>query len=464
MSTTNLVEKAKEVAQKIHETHFRKSGETYYEHAQKTVDLLKEIGVTDESTLAAAYLHHTLSSPVQMNIEGEFDSEIYQIVKDYKSLSEDNFSNISPASISADLIVQTYFNIAKSPKTLLIRLADKTSNIKSAHKLPKEQAYKVAERALYIYSPICKVIGLHKFVRTLEDGALKILNPREYYKIDHYIKTNFPRINHQLEDIKRFLIDIFKENDIRTEISSRMKGVYSTHAKLSRYLEKGLISSISDFKGILDYAGIRILVNTEEACYKCESILNQCWEAISNTRDDYIANPKPNGYKTLQCSYLISKKLVLEVQIRTYAMHEENEFGQASHALYKIGKAFDKNIKENPDLLKNINYSINRELFDINQFARSIYIYTPKGDIKKLPKGSTLLDFAYAVHRDLGNSAIGGEVSGDFKQLEYVLQNGDTVNIKVSGQKKAPSQKYIDIVKTSKAREEIRKALRGLEK
>jgi GTP pyrophosphokinase len=458
MAITELVEKAKNVARTIHENQFRKSGEGYSEHVENVVGLMQDLGITDENTLASAYLHHAFDTTHSIDIEREFNKEVFEIVRNYKNLSEDHFSNISPSSISADLLIQTYFNIANNPKTLLIRLADKTANIESAHKLPKEQANKTAEKGLYVYSPICKVIGLHKFVTPLEDGAFKILNPREYYKIDHYIKLNYPRISLQLEDITNFLLGVLDENGIKSEITSRTKGVYSTHSKLKRYFESGNISKASEFKGILDYAGIRILVDSDEECYKCEDILNGCWDPIINSRDDYIINPKPNGYKGLQCSYLVSNNFVLEVQTRTFAMHEENEFGQASHALYKIGEALHKNLKEDPNLLKNINYSINREEFDIKQFSKSVYVYTPKGDIKKLPKGANLLDFAYCIHKDLGNTAIGGEVNGEFKSLDCVLQDGDMVNIKTHAQKKAPSRKLLELVKTKKARDQIKKA------
>lgn len=460
MEKLDLVKKAKEFAEKIHENHFRRSGESYSEHASRVIQLLSDIGVEDENTLAASYLHHALDVPNPVDLKKEFNEEIFEIVKGYKELSEDRFSNISPSLINENLIVQTYFNIAKNPKTLLIRLADKTDNIKSAHKLPKEWAQKVAQRAIYIYSPLCKIIGLNKFVRTLEDGAFKILNPREYYKIEHYIKNSFPRINSELEEIKHFLTDMFTEEGMESEIKSRTKGVFSSYSKLKRYFETGQIEKTDEYKGLMDFAGIRILVNTEKECYQCENILLELWDQINGTRDDYISNPKPNGYRTLQSSYLVSKDLIVEVQIRTHEMHEIDEFGQASHSIYKIGEALKKNINENPNLLKSISYAINREGFDIKQFSRSVYVYTPKGEIKRLPRGSNLLDFAYAVHDVLGNTAIGGEVNGEFKPLEHILQDSDMVNIKTSKQKKAPSRKFLELVKTSKAREHIRKALR----
>jgi GTP pyrophosphokinase len=462
METQDIVRKAKEFAENIHGNHFRKSGESYCEHTSRVTQLLYDLGVEDENTLAASHLHHALDISHDIDLKKEFNPEIFEIVRGYKELSEDKISAISPSTVNENLIVQTYFNIAKSPKILLIRLADKADNIRSAHRLPKEWAQKVAKRALYIYSPMCKIIGLNKFVRPLEDGAFKILNPREYYKIEHYIKVTYPKINKELEEIKHVLTELFKDHGMESEIRSRTKGVYSSHVKLDRYFEKGQITSTGEYKGIMDFAGIRILVNTEEECYKCEDILQNLWDQIPQTRDDYIAIPKPNGYKSLQSSYLVSKGLVIEVQIRTYKMHEDNEFGQASHLVYKTGKIFQKNMTGNPDALKSISYAINKEGFDINQFSKSVYAYTPKGDIKKFTRGSNLLDFAYAIHKALGDTAVGGVVNGEFKSLEYVLQDGDTVEIKINKQKKAPSRKFLELVKTKKAREFIKKALKTL--
>lgn len=459
MDKQNLVEKAKELSEKIHQNRMRESGDSYFEHAVRVAQLLLKVGVEDKATLAASYLHHALDLPNSFNIQEEFGEEVFDIIRNYKELSEDKFSNISPSNIDENLIIQTYFNIAKNPKTLLIRLADKTDNIKTAHKLPKEKQKKVAERALYIYAPICKIIGLSKFVNILEDGAFKILNPSEYYKIEHYIKRNFPRIHHELDEIEKFLTEAIKEKGINGEIKTRTKSVYSTYSKLRKYTEKGQLHKVIGYKGIYDFAGIRILVETEEDCYKCENLLMDLWDQVPGTRDDYISKPKPNGYKTLQSAYIAGNNLIVEAQIRTHKMHEENEFGQASHFLYKMGEGLKKSLGGTPDFLKSVNYAINREKLEINQFSKSVYVYTPKGDIIKLPRGSNLIDFAYAVHDQLGNTAVGGEVNGEFKSLEYILQDGDMVNIKINKQKKSVDRKLLDVVKTKKAKDHIRKLL-----
>ncbi len=458
MSNDELVKKAEYLSKEIYRDNIRKSGDTYLEHSRRVVKLLLQVGIQDKNTLAAAYLHHILDFSPKPDIEELFNKEIYDIVSDYKILSEDNFSNINAENVDESLVIQTYLNLAKNPKTLLIRLADKTDNITSAHNLPKENSQNIARRALYIYSPICKILGIHKFVRILEDGAMKILNPRDYFKIQSYIDKNYPRVNMQLEEIKEFLSGILEENGIHAQIEYRTKGIYSTYAKAKKYFEKGAIKRTDDLRNIFDFAGLRILVSTIPECYKTEEIICNMWDVIPETRNDYISNPKPNGYMSLQSSYSVSKNLILEIQIRTFEMHEENEYGQASHAVYKIGSTVKKDLSNNPNLLREISYSLNKENINITQFSKYVYVYTPKGDIKRLPIGSNLLDFAYSIHKDLGNSAIGGNVNGIYKPLDHILENGNVVEIKTSKNKDIPSIKFLDLVKTRKARDEIRKA------
>jgi guanosine-3',5'-bis(diphosphate) 3'-pyrophosphohydrolase len=320
--------------------------------------------------------------------------------------------------------------------------------------LSKDKSNYVAERALYIYSPLCRLIGLTNFVKILEDGAFKILDPSEFYKVQKYIKDNYPNVNNTLNDIKLFISDILLDQGIQCTIQSRIKSIYSTYKKTLKYVKtKGK----GNLENILDLAAIRIIVPDIEECYRVEDILNSFWESIEGTRDDYISKPKANGYQSLQVSYRIEDNFILEIQIRTHQMHEVNEYGLASYAAYKLKDVISKDVNKNSELLKEINYSINKTGLNMNQFTDSVYIYTPRGDIIKLPKGSTIVDFAYHIHDELGNSAIGAKVDGQFKSMDHVLENGDMVEVLTHGQKKKPSIKWLDFAKTSRARKEIRK-------
>ena len=456
MTSNDLVLKARQLSQTVHKKHFRKAGDLYSDHTERVCNLLKFIGVSDNETLCGGLLHHVLDfngPKTEDNVLDTFGSEILKIIKDYKNLTESNFSSISPENVNESILIQNYLNLAKNPKTLLIRLADKSDNIQSAHVLSPEESIKIAERAIYIYAPICKILGISKLARILDDGGFKILNPKEYYKINSYIEENYPSLNSQIEDAKDFIKDILEENNIVPEIEARAKGIYSTYKKLKKY---------RNLRDIKDIGAIRLIVDTEEQCYKTEDLLKNVFELIADSRDDYIAHPKQNGYKSLQASYQISPEIILEIQIRTHEMHTFNEHGLASHAAYKIGEVLGKDLEKNPSMLKEISYSLNKEQLNIQQFTNNVYVYTPKGEIKKLPRGANIIDFAYMIHQDLGNGCIGAFVNDEFKPVTYELNDGDRILVKADKTKKKPSQKWLEIAKTYKAKAQIRKALKGV--
>ncbi len=455
---TEAIIKAKELAYKVHENHFRLSGESYFDHASRVVDLLQETGINDEETLIAAYFHHALDvAPKNYDlIHKEFGENVANIVKEYNELSGGNISSIDP-NTNGDTIVQTYFNLIKNQKTLIIRLADKVDNIKSVYTLPKVMADKVAQKALILYSPISQLLGIGKFTKVLEDQALKILNPGEYYKIVHYVEDKLPEIQDTLKDTSQFIKEILAEKGIKAKVEHRVKHVYSIHKKLLTLIAEG---KAKDLSGVYDIAAMRVLVNTVEECYAVEGILKQIWDDSAGKRDDYITHPKPSGYKSLHNTFQVKPGFMLEIQIKTHQMHEENEFGVASHTFYKTGETLKKKMFANPNWLKEINFGINRAAIKIDQFTDNVYVFTPKGDIKELPRGANLIDFAYYVHNDLGNSCIGGVVNGELQKLTYELQDGDRVEIKTSKNRKKPSPDWEDVVKTKRAKDEIRRSLK----
>ena len=456
MNNTEKTQKAKEFAHINHKKHFRVSGESYFNHAKRVVNNLKQIKVNDESILAAAYLHHIpdVHNDWEQILTSEFGNDICELVREYKNLSKSEISEIYTKEINIKLI-QAFFNLIKDPRILLIRLADKVDNIKTSFALSKDKSEKIAERALYLYAPVCKLLGLHEYVRILENEALKTLNPREYYLIAKFLDERLPEIKASLGEISVFIKDILKDQKIRVDIDYRIKHIYSIYRKSKKMEAKG---KKGDLDKIYDIAAMRIIVDTVEQCYEVEDILEQMWENIPEERDDYIQKPKPSGYRSIHNTFKISKGLNLEIQIKTRKMHEENEFGSASHVLYKIGQTMGKNLSENPGLLKQLNYVENKQSIKLDQFNDFVYTFTPKGDIIELPRGSILLDFAYAIHKDIGNKCIGGTVNGDFCSMEHILQDGDKVDIRILNTKKCPGIDWIKKVKTKKAKEYIRKA------
>lgn len=455
---SDIVQEAAKMAQKVHENHLRKSGETYFEHANRIVHLLSENGVNDEEILISAYLHHVLNVDEKYSSEvaEKFGDHVLQIIQEYKEISQMELPDVE-AKLNEKNIVQTYLNLVKNPKVLIIRLTDKVDNIKSLYALSSDSAKKVARKALFLYSPICHLLGLNKYVKVLEDEAFKTLNPAEYFIIKNLVDEELMEIQDILADVSDFILQILEENKVNAKVDYRVKHVFSVYKKLNKY---NLEYNSSGIKKLHDLAAMRILVNTVEDCYKVEDILKQVWQYNADRRNDYIQSPKSSGYRSIHTEFMLSQDLWTEVQIKTYEMHENNEFGFASHAFYKIGENLKKQMLSNPEFLKELSFDINKESIRIDHFSNMVYVFTPKGEIKELPKGSNLVDFAYAVHNDLGNRCVGGMVNGEYAKLSQELKDGDRVEIKIDKRRQRPSSDWLDIVKTKRAKDEIRKSLR----
>jgi len=455
----SVIKKSEEYARKISTQYKRVSGESYFDHAQGVVKALKSIGIKDDIILASAYLHHILleNPKKEEELRRLFGDEIFGILKKYKKVSDNPIREVKLTKANQKLVIPTYFNLVEDPKVLIIRLADKVDNIKTAHKLDHGLAFRVAEKALYIYSPICHLLGLSTFSKELENGALKILNPGEYYFISKYLETREEKINKIFEDATKVLKEILKENGVKAKIDQRIKNIYSIYAKLARRGNENI--KMSDIK---DIAAMRIIVDTVENCYKTENLLCQLWDNIPKLRDDYIAKPRISGYKSIHNIYIVDPALHMEVQIESKDMYEENEFGRASHAFYKIGEYLKENLEDNPDFLKEIHYKVGETSIKIPQFSNKIYVFTPLGDIIELPKGANLIDFAYEIHGDVGNSAVGGTINGHFQSLAHELHTGDRVDVQTSKSKKLSGSDWLKIAKTKKARDAIKKALKRL--
>jgi len=320
-----------------------------------------------------------------------------------------------------------------------------------------EEGRRVAEKAMYLYSPICQLLGIHRFVVELENEAFKILNPGEYYSIEAYLKKKMSEMEVVLKDTAQFVKEILEEKEIQAKVDYRIKHTYSIYKKMQRYRQSKNYKSLNQ---IYDLAAMRVLVDSVEQCYLTEDILKQAWGVVSGERDDYILHPKPSGYKSIHNTFVISPTMNLEIQIKTKEMHEENEFGLASHTFYKTGAQLKKSFQESPDWITDISFIKNKGDLRIDLFKKYVYVFTPKGDIKQLPRSATPIDFAYSIHKDLGNACVGVAVNDDFQKLSYELKDGDRVEIKILKHKKLPSPDWLDFVKTRKARDEIKKALR----
>lgn len=461
MSESIKVKKAKDFSLSLLGEKPRYSGESYYEHSFHVYKALIKAGVTDEMMLCGALLHH-VSKEKDVEISEQFGAEILEIVKGLRRLSEYDIRVSSPKQSNDKYFIQTYLNLTKDIRVLLVRLIDRSVNIKTAYVHPPLLRKEIAEKALYLYSPICRLLGFSSITAILEDEAFKLLYPDQYYNLVKIVDKRKTEIRKFFEDAVPFLKTVLKEQEIDAEIKTRIKHYFSIYKKALSYQAKGKTADLS-YHNIYDVAGMRIIVDTVEQCYVVEDMIKRIWPEQEKEREDYIKTPKPSGYKSIHNIFKVSNNMNLEVQIRTHQMHEENEFGNASHFFYKIGNKFKENILENPNWLKEINYWENQshvlEDYEIKHFRDSVYAFTPKGDIIELPRGANIIDFAYYIHSKVGNNCTGGVVNNTIVKIDYEIRDGDRVEIMTTKHPKKPSPDWIKVAKTKKAISMIKKVL-----
>lgn len=462
---TNIIKTAKELSKNIHKGHIRLSGETYFEHTLRVYHKLQDAGVKDERVLAATLLHHIFDKTSYSldDLVKEVDKPVVDLILNYKNLASVQIKDETLIKANQQFIIKTFLNLAHDLDAMIIRFADKSDNVETSYVFPKDKRQTVANRALKLYAPVCRLLGVNAFVTSLENESFKILQPEEFYKILKYVDSIEMDVDKFFEDSKQVLYELFKEKDKQVEIKSRMKHEYSIYKK---YKTKSDIKLTDEnvIPRYHDVAAMRLLVENVADCYIAEDIIAGLWDSLDEQREDYIQAPKPNGYKSLHVICNVNPKFDAEFQIRTHEMHDVNDYGIASHAFYKMGESFRKKINEDPDWLKKINYFEREKLLDIAPstdtfFSKFIYVFTPKGDIIELPRGSTILDFAYAIHSDVGHKCKGGRVNGELAKLTTLLTDGDTVDIIIDKKKSAPSKDWLQYVKSRRAKYEIRKVM-----
>jgi GTP pyrophosphokinase len=471
LENQNLIEQAKQFAQKLYKDHYRISGENVYFHALRVSERLAKTGVKDEKLTIAAILHLALEIPQDnkaetiQQIEELFGHEVLEVIKAYTELHITKVTHEGSHGLNDKYIVQTYINLVKDLRVLLIRLADKVDNINTAYALPRELGIVVAQKALYVYAPIARLLQLSSIYKILENGAFKILYPDKYYEIEQLLNEKMPKLQEFFAQEIPVIKDLLAENGIKADITYRIKHLYSIYKKAQKYMLKEGADANPKYSEVYDISAMRIVVDSVEDCYEVEDLMNRIWEQQDKFRDDYIKDPKQSGYQSLHNVYQTDKGDFVEVQIRTREMHEFNEFGSASHIFYKIGDKFKKNLKENPNFVKELsdwkkNQEMDESSSQIKHFESKVYAYTPKGDIIEIPAGGCVLDFAYGVHTSVGNGCIGAIVNGQMQKLTHVIKTGDTVEIKTSNTRKKPNRDWLDFVKSEKAKTHIRKELR----
>jgi len=468
-----IIKSAYEFAKKAHEGQLRESGEPYLEHPLKTALILAELQL-DASSIVAALLHDVPENcgiPIA-KIRDAFGNEVAKLVDGTTKLGRLSRSGESLATTESQMenLRKMLVAMAEDLRVVFIKLADRLHNMNTLGALSPEKQHRIAQETLEIYAPLSHRLGIWELKWQLEDLAFRYLEPERYRKVAELIAARRAKRERLISQVIQRLRSEFDKVGLKAEISGRPKHIYSINQKMERYSAMG-----KNFDDIHDLLALRVLVATVPDCYSAVGVIHSLWRPLPGEFDDYIANPKPNGYQSLHTAVMY-EATPLEIQIRTHEMHHTAEYGVAAHWRYKEGDKKGIQFEEGISWLRQL-IEWHRELAGAEEFLESVktdifidqvFVYTPKGEIIDLPKGATPLDFAYRIHTELGHRCIGTKVNGSLVPLNYQLKNGDIVEVMTTKGDKAPSRDWLNpqlgYVKTSHAREKIRQWFRKQER
>lgn len=463
-SDLSRIEAAYQLSSFKHAGQTRKSGAPYITHPLAVAYILSELSA-GPNTLIAAILHDTLEDTLTTydDIKNQFGEEVAQLVDGVTKIGKISFNQeISQADNHQKMLLA----MGKDIRVVLIKIADRLHNMRTIHYQSSEKQLKIANETLEIYAPLAHRLGLFKIKAELEDSSLRIVNGPFYHRIKNLIENQEQiknvSIEHMMSKIKEHLSEHHLEH---YQISGRTKNIYSIYKKMTKQNK--------DFEDIYDILAIRVIVDRIEDCYQVLGIIHAHFIPIPKRFKDYIAVPKPNMYQSLHTTILSDDGSIFEVQIRTYEMDKVAEYGIAAHWAYKESKEYSKEkeqfeiaqkLKWYADLLK-MSEDADDKNEGANEFVETVkndileanvYVFTPKGQVVELTKGSTPIDFAYRIHSDVGNKMVGASVNNRIVPLDYELQTGDIVSIRTSKNVSGPSEDWLKMAKSSHARHKIK--------
>ncbi len=450
-----LLRKAYNFAESAHEGQKRKSGEPYFTHVYETAKTLAKLGM-DTKTIMAGLMHDVLEDTeiTEEEMEKEFGKEIVFLVKGVTKLGTLKYRGHER---HVESLRKFFMAMANDLRVVIIKFADRLHNLKTLGSLSEEKQKRISLESIEIYAPLANRLGMGKLKNEIEDAAFPYAFPKEYAQVEEMLKDRKEKYEKDLAEIKTELEKELKKNDIKfVELSYRLKSKYSLWKKLGRYE--------MDIDKIYDVIALRVVVNTVEECYQVLGLVHSIWRPLVGRIKDYISLAKPNGYRSLHTTVLTGLNGIAEIQIRTKEMHAEAAYGIAAHFAYK--EQGNKKIKEDQSKfkwvadLKDLNYlpeQPNRFLENLKTdfFNDRIFILTPKGDVVDLPDGSTPIDFAYAIHSDVGEHIAGVRIDGKMSPIFSKLQNGNVVEILMK-KDAHPSSKWLEYAKTTLAKRHIR--------
>ncbi len=465
-----LVVKAYDYAEQKHAGQLRKTGEPYFIHPVNVALILTGLQL-DATTLSAALLHDVCEDcdvPIA-TIAQEFGDEVAALVDGVtklKSLSMpvlEEKTKPGTREHQAENLRKLLIAMAKDLRVVFIKIADRLHNMETLSALKPEKQYAIARETMDIYVPLAHRLGMWDIKWRLEDLSFMYLDPEKYHHVEKLVSSQREQREAIIKELMKILEKEFSLLGIEAEIKGRAKGYYSIQGKIDKYAKQG-----REFNEIYDLLAVRVIVDSIQECYHVIGLVHSKWHPVPGTFDDYIANPKPNGYQSLHTVVLFNGSIPVEIQIRTHEMNNIAEYGVAAHWRYKEGKNQKIGEEERIGWLRQL-LEWQGEMNEAEDFMDSVktdifedqvFVFTPKGEIKDLPKGSTPIDFAYRVHTELGNSCIGAKVNGRLVALDYQLRNGEVVEILTSKKAKGPSRDWLSTtlgyVKTNNARGKIK--------
>lgn len=457
-----LIEHAYRFADWAHSGQTRLSGEPYITHPFNVALIVTDLGLDDKS-IAAALIHDVVEdTEVELlTIAQEFGDEVARLVEGVTKLRRLQFHTLRQEQV--ENLRKVLVAMAQDVRVILIKLADRLHNLRTLDYLPEEKRKATALETLQIYAPIAHRLGIWRIKWELEDLAFKHLDPATYREIARKVEKKRSERVQLIEKAIEQLRKALGEANIEATVQGRPKHLWSIYQKMQR---DGV-----DIDRIYDLVALRVIVNTEPECYLALGVVHKLWAPLPNMVTDYIARPKPNGYQSLHTKVVGPDGEIMEVQIRTWDIHRNAEYGIAAHWRYKESgdephkmDALDKALAWLRELME-----MHSDIKDASEFTRSIvgdlfrdqvFVFTPKGDVIDLPKGSTPIDFAYRIHTQIGHRCVGAKVNGKLAPLDYQLQTGDVVEIITSKHPKGPSPDWLRFVKTSLARNRIKRYLK----
>jgi guanosine-3',5'-bis(diphosphate) 3'-pyrophosphohydrolase len=450
----DLIRRAHDFSAKVHKGQRRLSGEPYLTHPVEVAGVITDLKL-DVASVVTGLLHDTVEDTLTTlpELEAEFGNEIATLVDGVTKISQISFS--SREEKQAENFRKMILAMARDIRVILIKLADRTHNMRTLNHLPPERQLDIAQETIDIYAPLAHRLGIYWMKSELEDNSLRYLRPEVYYQLKRNVAKKKAERERYIQEVITILSKRLEENGIEADVTGRPKHFYSIYQKMQ---SQNLL-----YDQIFDVVAFRIIVDTVQECYAALGVVHAEWKPIPARFKDYIALPKFNMYQSLHTTVIGPYGERMEVQIRTHAMHRVAEMGIAAHWRYKGGKhvadedahrftwlrellEWQQNVQDPQEFMRSVKEDL---------FSDEVFVFTPKGDLLSFPEGSTVIDFAYRIHSEVGQHCAGARVNGRLVALRYVLRSGDTAEI-ITTASQTPSKDWLNFVKTSRARQKIR--------